>query len=395
MPVTRIEQLVELRQQIADEYEAFTAKDDFDPNSPALAELVERAESTDAMIARLQQAAELRAGADKVSRAVARVPEQLTTGDPGNIGRAIVDGQPFQMWKRSGMTGRAKLAEMPVNLRAPLTTATFASAPQQVVAAPPAFQNPLLSALTSIMVATGSVEIISYPSSGDPNANVVAEGAIKPEGAPTVSIDTVTLDTIAVWVEMTRQLAEDETRFVDFVQATLIRGVYDKAEAEAAAVVEGGTGYHEVTTPETMLEGIRVGIAEVTAAGYRPNGVLMNPLDAASLDFSIWEATNGGANGGTVWGAPVIPVGAITAGTSYVADFGAAFHHYYRGSADIYITDSDVSAVDNTSNFKKNILTTLAEMRAKTAVIRPEAVAKVTPTPPVAAFGASSKKASK
>lgn len=368
-----LDELLEKRQQLSDAMDAFVENDDFDPESEEFRSLQTNADRIEKQIEVVNAAAERRHAADQLANRMGRSVPVADSNGSDDIGQQLVQSERFQAWKRAGASGRAKLMEIPMR-RALITTGTpgLNIAPDRVYATPPRQQVTLLSYLNKIQTSSGSVEVITYPSA-DPLAGVVTEGTLKPEAAFAFAVNPVNLVTIAHWVETTRQVIEDEQRLRDFLSNSLIRGVLDKAEAEAATTILGGVGYGNATDSESMLRAIRIAIAQVYDAGYTPTGVLLNPLDAASLDFDVWTATNGSAMSGSIWGVPVIPNGAIPAGSAYVADFGVAFHHYYRGSADLFVSDSDVG-VDGVSNFKRNILTFLAEYRAKTAVIRPEAV---------------------
>lgn len=378
MSKSLLETLVEERQQISDDIDAMVQAGDFNPEGPEFAEAKQRAESHDKRIAAVEQAVALRASADTLRTRQGFGGPAI--GDPDSafdVGEQLVRSDRFKAWVRNGASGRAKLMEIPIR-RALLTTSTISPQPDRVYAGAPAQLATLLDYINRIQVSSGAVEIVSYPAA-DPVAGNVPESTLKPEATILPVVSTVNLVTQAHWVEATRQVIEDETRLRDFIGNSLVRGVIDKAESNAAAVITGGTGYGDASAA-TMIEALRIGIAQVNNAGFRATGILMNPMDAASLDYSVWSATNGNGGGtGSVWGTPVIPNGALAAGTAYVGDLSVAFHHYFRGSADLYVTDSDVGA-DGSSNFKKNILTFLAEYRSVTAVIRPEAVSKATAT---------------
>jgi len=388
MPATHLDDLMEKRTQVIDHLEQLTAADDFDPSADEIRGLEEQAERIGQQIEKLQKAAELRQAGDSIAKRIGRRPDDTVT-PADDLGGQLVHSRGFQAWKAGGYTGRAKLLDL--NTRALITTGTFPSVPDRIVAANSIPQATLLSQVNRQMVSGNSVEVIKYPS-GAPLAGDVPEGTLKPEGPITITIETVNLITQAIWAEFTRQVAEDEPRFVDFINNTLLRGVLDKVESNVITAVEAGTGYH-AATGDTMLEAIRVGIALVNSAGFRPSVVVMHPLDAASLDYEIYTGSNGALAGqGSVWGVPVVPNGGITQGTAYVADAMAAWHHYYRGAAELFVSDSDVG-LDGISNFKRNIMTALAEYRSATTVVRPEAVAECTVTvPPLAAGG---KKAAK
>jgi Phage capsid family len=381
MPVKdHIQGLIEKRQQIADDLETLISGEDYDPDGPAGEEfrsLQTEALAIDKRVEHGREVAELRAKGSALVQRSGAYPD--TDIDPsGDIGAQLIASPTFKSWKRAGATGRAKLMEIPMR-RALITSATIPPTSSRVNAPEPAIRNLLLNALTKIQVATGSVDVLKYgPATG---AGVVAEGALKPEGilAPTVTPQTV--PTIAAWAEAVRQVIEDETRLRDFITNSLMRGVYAKVESEAADVIEGGTGY-QTATGDNGMSAIRNGVALVQSAGWSPNAILLNPLDAAAVDYDVWNNTSGQSS--SVWGLQVIASPAIAAGTGFVADFSAAFQHYYRGAADVFVSDSDVGT-DGISNFKRNIITFLVEYRGLTVVVRPDAVAKVTvTTPPIA-----------
>ena len=81
----------------------------------------------------------------------------------------------------------------------------------------------------------------------------------------------------------------------------------------------------------------------------------------------------------------IVPVPSIAAGTAYVGDFNTGVKFLYMGAAQLYVSDSDVGivAAAAVSNFKRNVLTFLAEMRAKTVIVQAGAIRECTPTPPV------------
>jgi HK97 family phage major capsid protein len=375
---SRTDELLLERAELAENITNIAESDDFDPTSDDWTRAQARAEQLDRQLDGISKARERSADFDRIRTTFGASPLTPDVDPTADIGDALVRSQAFKNYVRGGATGSHRLMDIPFNLRALLTTASFASVKDRIVAAEPRRQNPLLNALNRQQVSSNSVEVVTYPAAA-PLAGVVAEGTLKPEAAMTIAISTVTLETLAHWKEATRQLLEDEARMRDFISSNLIRGVTDKAEAQAAAVITGGT--YTAAAGATMAEAVRVGIANVQAAGYNPNGILINPIDAAKLDINVWTVSTGAPSlTGSIWGVPLIPVGAVAAGSAYVGDFDAAVDFLYRSGVQLYVTDSDVNAVDFSSNFKKNIITFLAEMRAKAVVTRPEAISKATPS---------------
>ena len=88
-------------------------------------------------------------------------------------------------------------------------------------------------------VSSGVVDWVEV--GGDPVAAVVAEGAAKPEATFTMTPKTAALDTIAHWVQITRQALEDATYIRSLIEGKLRRGLLAKAEADMAAAIDAAT----------------------------------------------------------------------------------------------------------------------------------------------------------
>ena len=102
---------------------------------------------------------------------------------------------------------------------------------------------------------------------------------------------------------------------------------------------------------------------------------MSSPENMAQLDINV---LNLGGAAGTVlgnglWSLIPVPVNGMT--ETIVADAAAAFALFERTGIEIYTTDCDIvgSGASAKSGFRSNILTTLAETRAKGAVLNPNA----------------------
>jgi hypothetical protein len=116
-----------------------------------------------------------------------------------------------------------------------------------------------------------------------------------------------------------------------------------------------------------------VGVGVVQAAGFNPGAVLLNPTDWAEMDVAAMRGTLAGATiRQNYWGLTLIPSIAQPVGTAVVGDFRAALSHYIRSQVAMYITDS------HADTFLSNVFTLLAERRAKTVVVRPQALCECT-----------------
>lgn len=371
-----IADLTEQRAIIADAMEQMAAAEDFDPKNPEWLDMKTRGEGIDTRITGLRESAQHREAAERLRDQLVRAPAakgEATT----DVGDLLIRSEAWRTWKRNGSTGRAHLATLDMNRRA-ITSTWLPGTADTVMGQLPTLRTPVLDLLRNVQVDSLTVPIISLADSA-PFAGVVAEGSQKPEATITPTDWTVSLQTIAHWVEVSRQALADNALVRDIVSGSLMRGVNAKAEAEAAGVINGGT--YGTATGATMLEAIRIALAKVQTNGYQPNGILIHPDDAAALDNAIW--TTAGlfpTVNSTLFGLRLVASPSVGPGTAFVGDFQAGAYWFYRGSAELYVSDSDVGMVASAavSNFKRNYLTFLAEIMAKAAVVQGAAIIKAT-----------------
>ena len=213
------------------------------------------------------------AGSRHLARRDAAPPALETT----TWGQAFVESEQFREYNGHGQSGRFEL-EGYLELRAPITTANL-YVPHFVL--PPVeytTRAPLLEIVGHVMVSSGVVDWVEV--GGDPTAAVVPEGTAKPEAAFTVTPRSAALDTIAHWVQITRQALEDASYIRSLIENKLRRGLLNKAEGDMAAALVAAT--LPAATGADLLTAIRVGIGKVEAAGFTPNAVALNPADYAA-----------------------------------------------------------------------------------------------------------------
>ena len=235
------------------------------------------------------------------------------------------------------------------------------------------FPAPLLDLIPTITVGSNGFDVVRFAKTAG-GADIVAEGAVKPSAEYVPNSTPITLDTIAVWTQLTRQLIEDEPAIRSKIDTELRREVARKLESESAAALAAAT--LPTATGASLLEAVRVGIGTVQAEGYRPNAVLLNPADWATLDITVLGMTLIGPSvGSQFWGLRPVAATAQPAGTATVGDFSAGVERYSRSGISLYITDS------HASTFTSNVFTILAETRSKTVVIHPDAFVEASKTP--------------
>jgi HK97 family phage major capsid protein len=293
-----------------------------------------------------------------------------------SFGQAFVDSEQFRSYTGHGQSGRVAI-EGYMELRAPITTSQLYI--PHFVLPPVEYQTtaPLLEVCGRVTVSAGVVDWVEV--GGDPMAAVVAEGAAKPEAAFTMTPKTAALETLAHWVQITRQALEDASYIRSLIESKLRRGLLNKAESDMAAAIDASTAVQTATATAAqggLLAAIRVGIGKVQAAGFNPNAVALNPADYAVLDLAVMNiaaATPTSQN--TFWGMRPVSAAAIPVGKAYVGDFAAGATLFDRGVTNVFLSDSHASL------FISNILVILAEARLKSAVTEPLAICECTAIP--------------
>ena len=287
-----------------------------------------------------------------------------------SFGQNFVDSDQFRSYTGRGQSGVVELTDfMPHQQRAPIMTADLVIPPYIL---PPRVQDvimpPLLTVVDVVGVGSGVVEWVVV--GGDPKAAIVGEGLSKPESALTFTPVSAPLDTLAHWIQITRQALEDATYIRSVIEGKLRRGVTLKIVDEIQAAITAAT-LPVATVPlgGELIAAIRAGIGTVQSNGYDPNAVLLNPADWAALDIAVMGGTlNGPTVGTNFWGLTPIASTLQPLGTATVGDFKSGVTWFDRNASSVFMSDSHQDL------FIKNTLVILAETRGKAAVPEPLAL---------------------
>lgn len=223
------------------------------------------------------------------------------------------------------------------------------------------------------------------------NAAEAAEGAAKAESSLTWTLVNMPISTVAHWIKISRQLAMDNTLLASYVNNRMRYGVNRKAETalcvgdgvapNISGIFDTGNftahGYAAAalgaTLPKFVL--IRKMIADLWAAGYMADAILLNPADFATMEIELLTATSNAVRVGTdaagrqtLWGVPVVQSVGVTADTVAVGNFSQASTVYNREGVVVEMSESD------SDNFTKNLITLRAERRLALATEVPAAV---------------------
>lgn len=223
------------------------------------------------------------------------------------------------------------------------------------------------------------------------NAAEVAEAGAKPESALTWTLVNMPISTIAHWIKISKQLAADAPALAAYVNTRMrygvdrkvdtqlvvgdgvapnISGTYDAGNFTAHGYAAAALG---ATLPKLVL--IRKVIADLAAAGYPADAIVLNPADWAQIEIDLFIGTTNTVRVGlnsagqqTLFGLPVIQAIGMAADTFQVGRFSEAYTIYNREGVVVEMSDSD------SDNFTKNLITLRAERRLALATEKPAAV---------------------
>lgn len=227
---------------------------------------------------------------------------------------------------------------------------------------------------------------LAYPVFGAGAADVVAEGATKPEYSA-VTPGSAVPQVIAVWTDFYRQGDLSMPAFEGRLRskhAALVAKREDTLLVSRLNAVVGAQTYvgATATTPaysDSLLAGCGLVLSSDVAAP--PDIILVNPADLPLIfPANITQGINGSSPDSalrlTLHGAVVYPTAAVTAGSAIVAALGA--------SARFVVGMSPTVLLDTMSGLKLNKITSLMEEAVTLAIHEPSGVVLVDLVPPAA-----------
>ncbi|WP_245504084.1 phage major capsid protein [Lichenihabitans psoromatis] len=231
------------------------------------------------------------------------------------------------------------------------------------------------------------------------NAATVAENpsAAKPQSDITYLMQNTPVRTVAHFIMASKQILDDAPQLQSQIDGRLRYGLSYVEDLQLLAGDGTGTNLLGLlpqasayaapagvtVTGETKIDRLRLAMLQAVLALYPATGHVLHPTDWASIELTkdsqgryIW-ANPAGLIGPTMWGLPVVESLAMTQNHFLTGAFKMAAQIFDREDANVLISTED------TDNFRKNMVTILAEERLALAVYRPAAL--ITGTFPVVA----------
>ena len=221
-------------------------------------------------------------------------------------------------------------------------------------------------------------------------ADVVAEGALKPESDITFTKETANVKTIAHWIQASRQIVSDSSQLQSYINNRLLHGIALKEEAQLLngdGTGDNLLGLNEVATDyqvaltasgDTFADVVAHAVYQVSTSEFESTAVILNPADwhkIALMKDGEGRYIFGGPQAfasKVMWGLPVVTTMSQAVNTFTVGAFNLASQVWDNMDATVEVSNQD------RDNFVKNMLTILCEERLAVAHYRPQAIIKGT-----------------
>lgn len=211
-------------------------------------------------------------------------------------------------------------------------------------------------------------------------ADIVPEGELKPESTLEFGPDSLEVDVIAHWIRVSKQILDDAPALAAYIEGRMAYGLRLKLEY---LVINGDTKSFKglmkvgnsltVVAEDNAIDTISTAKAKAYANFLPPETVILNPQDWADIEQS--KGTDGhylfGSPGAAVqpvlWGLKVMQSPAMEIGKHWTGNITMATEGYIRQDTTVELSTEDGD------NFRKNLVTMRAEMRAAFGVVMPDA----------------------
>lgn len=336
----------------------------------------------------LTEATEAKARLDEVEQKMVQFGERGNQDDrPKSAGYQFIENEEVKSFLANPSAGKRVSVEVKAIISS-LTTDADGSAGDVLVPMRAPMVQPVNRRLTIRDLLTPgrtNTSSIQYPKETGftNNAATVTEtaGTAKAQSEMKFDIVTTSVTTIAHWVLATRQILDDSPMLQSYIDGRLryglayvednqllngggtgtdLNGIYTQATASTANLA--------VVTSPTFLDVLRAAMLQASLANIPPTGIVLNPTDWFKIETTKDTAGAyiiGNPQDGTnprLWGLPVVETPAMTVDKFLVGAFRYGAQIFDRQDATVEISTED------SDNFRKNLVTILAEERLALAV---------------------------
>lgn len=247
-----------------------------------------------------------------------------------------------------------------------------------------------LGVLDLINWGTTTIDIVPYirESAFDIAADIAPENTEKPESSLSFGTITLNVGVIAHWIKISNQVLADMPALANYIETRMSYGIRWKLEyfvikgnipasgqpKNFSGLMESGNSLSVVQLAgDTAIDVLNKAKYKAAQSFIQPQCYILNPEDWGSIE-RIKDA-----NGRYIFGSPGAAVQAVLWGLPVVFSSAQSIGDYWCGNLSIGFDGSireDVSvrlSYEDDINFRKNLITVLAELRATGAVVIPDA----------------------
>lgn len=314
-----------------------------------------------------------------------------------SVGQLVAESEELKAWLGGNRKGTFM---MPVKaIISSLTTDADGSAGDLIVPdrlpgiiAPPERRMTIRDLMTPGRTSSNAIEYVKE--TGFTNlaaSHTETAGTAKPQSELKFDLVVQAVTTIAHFVLATRQILDDVPQLQSYIDGRLRYGL---AYVEEQQLLNGGgtgtdlngiytqaTAYSPPIEPTaagnlTKIDVIRLAMLQAALAEFPATGIVMHPSDWADIELTKTDdgaylfANPQGGSEPRLWRLPVVETQAMTVDKFLTGAFRLGSQIFDRQDANVQISTED------SDNFRKNLVTILAEERIASAVYRPEAFIK-------------------
>ncbi len=316
-------------------------------------------------------------------------------------GQTFIESDGFKAFaatdaKRGDVRVQVPRADMQVKT---ITSATSGSGAAGGLVAPDIRTSPIMLPWNRLtirdLVAPGSTisNSVSFPRqiARTNNAATVAENPSSPKPQSDFTTEEVTcpVRTVAHWFLASRQIMDDAPALASTIDREATNGLADAEDKQLLlgdgtgtnllGLMTGGSNFAKqwTVTNGTPIDVLIQAIAQSEAQNYQVDGMVLNVVDW--LQMIATKDTQGrylsaGPFGGpytrSLWDVPVAATNQVPQGTFLVGPFKTQAQIFDRMLANVLLSTED------SDNFRRNLVTILAEERLAFAIYRPTSFIK-------------------
>lgn len=207
-----------------------------------------------------------------------------------------------------------------------------------------------------------------------------AGGGYKPEGSMAFLKVTTPVETVAVWIPVTKRALADSAQLRGIIDQELRDSLLDKIESnilfgqatpDFVGVAET-SGILTQAFSSSIMTTARKAITNLAENGLEPNptAFVMSPGDWEAVELALFAAAPYLPYQQSMWRIPVVESQYVTSGTAYLGNWKQAVM-WDRQQVTISVSDSHADF------FIRNLVAILAEARAAFGVIKPKSFVEI------------------